>query len=202
MFGRNLERHWRARFLIAECAKDGSHSQFVGADNGLNDSRRAQRVAEIRLQALHGAVLQFGQRHGFRLHFVVVDGGRAVGVHKTDVGGLHASLAHCPANGQVQFVARARRARYVVGVVADGAASQQNAVLVVVWRQQHGTRALAKVQSVAARVERHAALAAQRFERFETACDEVGEHVAARHNHALVHASLNEPLAHNHCRKA
>ena len=86
----------------------------------------------------------------------------------------------------------------MVGVVADAASGKKHAVVVEVGRQKHGSGTLAKVQSVAACVERQAAVGAQRFERLESASDEVREHIAARNNHALEHSGLDEPFANNH----
>jgi len=77
-----------------------------------------------------GNLFQMSQREGFGFHFVIVYGGRAMGIDKADVLEGCSCLLHGLADSEKESVSCTGRAGDMVGVITYGSSGENDAV----WR--------------------------------------------------------------------
>ena len=86
--------------------------------DGLQNTRCTECVTVIAFQRIHRNILQSCPLDGYRLHLVVEQGSRAMGIHKCQF--LDIAFAGDGIDGQPGTFAILRRGADVEGVVTDG----------------------------------------------------------------------------------
>lgn len=77
-----------------------------------------------------GNLFQMSQREGFGFHFIIVYGGRAMGIDKADVLEGCSCLLHGLADSEKESVSCTGRAGDMVGVITYGSSGENDAI----WR--------------------------------------------------------------------
>ncbi len=168
----------------------------VGRREGLEDARRAEGVADLRLERVDDGVA--GRRvDGLGFHRVVVRGRRGVGAHQIDV--RLASVVEGRARRSCEAAARRVRRRDVDRVGGGAEAGDEGvdarAALVAAPDERDEARALAEAHAVAPFSEGFWSCRRRRAEGLEAGGDEDGDGVEAARDHEVARAAIEPARA-------